>query len=337
VRFVSINVDAADAYKLSATAIVADAREALDALRAELTERSGVEAAGRADHESAASTDGEPAGDADRERAARTGGAPAEVAGRDSLPERMAAWRADLAADVARRAGERLGQGEVLTALQGAVRPGDWVVAAAGWQPGDLLKLLETPPGSFTHVEFGFSCMGHEIPAGLGIRMHEGDGAEVFVVIGDGTYLMAPTELVTSVQDGLKLTVLVLDNGGYQSISRLALGGTGGTVGNEFRARGADGLRPDGEPLAVDYVANARSMGCRAALAETVEELRSALADARSGDVSTVIVCPTEPGRSLLGSGAFWDLGVPEVATDATTRELTAAHLDARRAQRYLG
>lgn len=337
VRFVSINVDAADAYKLSATAIVADAREALDGLRAELAERSGVESAGRADRESAASTDGEPAGEADRDRAARTDGAMTEAADRASVEERMAAWRAELAADVASRPGERLGQGEVLTTLQDTVGPGDWVVAAAGWQPGDLLKLWETPPGSFTHVEFGFSCMGHEIPAGLGIRMHEGDDGEVFVVIGDGTYLMAPTELVTSVQDGLKVTVLVLDNGGYQSISRLALGGTGATVGNEFRARGADGLLPDGAPLAVDYVANARSMGCRAELAETAEELRTALADARATDVSTVIVCPTEPGRSLLSSGAFWDLGVPEVADDATTRELTAAHLDARRAQRYLG
>ncbi len=106
--------------------------------------------------------------------------------------------------------------------LNGETRAGDWVVAAAGWQPGDLLKLWETPEGSATHIEFGFSCMGHEIPAALGIRMHEGPQGEVFVVLGDGSYLMQPTELVTAVQERLKLTVVLIDNGGYGSIDGLA-------------------------------------------------------------------------------------------------------------------
>jgi 3D-(3,5/4)-trihydroxycyclohexane-1,2-dione acylhydrolase (decyclizing) len=171
--------------------------------------------------------------------------------------------------------------------------------------------------------------MGHEIPAGLGIRMHEGPDPEVLVVIGDGTYLMNPTELVTAVQERLKVTVVVLDNGGYQSISRLAVASTGTTIGNEFRTR-------DGDPLEVDYVANAQSMGCDAHFARTREELAAALDAARAGDRATVIVCPTEPGRSLPSAGAFWDLGVPEVAADETTRALTAAHLERRSAQRYL-
>jgi 3D-(3,5/4)-trihydroxycyclohexane-1,2-dione acylhydrolase (decyclizing) len=147
--------------------------------------------------------------------------------------------------------------------------------------------------------------------------MHERDPGEVFVVIGDGTYLMSPTELVTAVEEGLKLTVVVLDNGGYRSIEALG-----------------PGAAPFG--VAVDYVANARSMGCAAALATTADELRDALAGARAGDATTVIVCPTEPARSLLSSGAFWDLGVPEVATDQATRRRTADHLDARAAQRFL-
>ena len=158
----------------------------------------------------------------------------------------------------------------MLRELNAAVRAGDWVVAAAGWQPGDLLKLWETPPGGFTHIEFGFSCMGHEIPAGLGIRMHEGPGPEVLVVIGDGTYLMCPTELVTAAQEGLKLTVVVLDNGGYRSIDGLARSNTGSGVGNERRRRGADGRLPDGDIVPVDFVANARSMGCAAVLAESL-------------------------------------------------------------------
>jgi 3D-(3,5/4)-trihydroxycyclohexane-1,2-dione acylhydrolase (decyclizing) len=201
------------------------------------------------------------------------------------------------------------------------VKAGDWVVAAAGWQPGDLLKLWNAPPGSFTHIEFAFSCMGHEIPAGIGIRMREGDDPEVIVVIGDGTYLMGPTELVTAVEERLKLTVVVLDNAGYRSIAALA---DGAAPGNAFQTP-------------VDYVANARSMGCAAILAATADELRDALAAARGGDATTVIVCPTEPGRSLLSSGAFWDLGVPEVAEDEALSRRTADHLEARAAQRYLG
>jgi 3D-(3,5/4)-trihydroxycyclohexane-1,2-dione acylhydrolase (decyclizing) len=281
VRFIAVNVNAADAHKLSAAPIVADAREALDALREALT---GWTAPG------------------------------------GNIGAAIARWAADLDADVAPVDGERLGQGEVLRTINRSVKAGDWVVAAAGWQPGDLLKLWNAPPGSFTHIEFAFSCMGHEIPAGIGIRMHEGDDPEVIVVIGDGTYLMGPTELVTAVEERLRLTVVVLDNAGYRSIAALA---DGAAPGNSFQTP-------------VDYVANARSMGCAAVLATTADELRDALAAAR-GDSTTVIVCPTEPGRSLLSSGAFWDLGVPEVAEDEAMRRRTADHLEARAAQRYLG
>jgi len=291
VRFVAINVNAADAAKLSATAVVADAREALDALREAL--------AGWTSPPGYCQTVGDAVG----------------------------RWRVELEADLAPRAGEPMGQGEVLRAIERTVEAGDWVVAAAGWQPGDLLKLWETPPGSFTHIEFAFSCMGHEIPAGLGIRMREGPAGEVFVVIGDGTYLMHPTELVTAVQEDLKLTVVILDNGGYQSINGLALGHAGAAAGNELRRRGADGRFPDGERLAVDYVANARSMGCEAVLAETVDALDGALRGARAADATTVIVCPTAPHRALLSGEAFWDLGVPAVAADETTRRLAADHL----------
>jgi 3D-(3,5/4)-trihydroxycyclohexane-1,2-dione acylhydrolase (decyclizing) len=292
VRFIGINVNAADANKLSAHAVVADAREALDALREALM------AAGWA-------------------------------AGDTSFDEARIRWQEDLEADIAPRPGERIGQGEVLRALNRHIEAGDWVVAAAGWQPGDLLKLWETPPGSFTHIEFAYSCMGHEIPAGLGIRLREGAGSEVFVVIGDGTYLMSPTELVTAAQEGLKVTVVVLDNGGYQSISRLARGGAGTSIGNEFRSRG-EGRWPQGEPLTVDYVANARSMGVDAMLASTVDEFAAALTRARAGDATTVIVVPTEPGRSLPRTGAFWDLGVPEAAAESKVLRLTAAHLRQR-------
>jgi 3D-(3,5/4)-trihydroxycyclohexane-1,2-dione acylhydrolase (decyclizing) len=281
VRVVAVNVNAGDAHKLSAVPVVADAREALDALREALVGWSA------------------PAVDVDDARAR---------------------WQADVEADIAPVEHERLGRGEVLQVLNGSVRAGDWVVAAAGWQPGDLLKLWETPTGSFTHIEFAFSCMGHEIPAALGIRLRQGDDGEVVVVIGDGTYLMSPTELATAVKERLKLTVVLLDNGGYRSIDALA---------------GDSGPRSDFQ-APVDYVANARSMGCEAVLAQTSDELRDALAAARAGHATTVVVCPTEPRRALLASGAFWDLGVPEVAADEATRRRMVDHADARAAQRHL-
>jgi 3D-(3,5/4)-trihydroxycyclohexane-1,2-dione acylhydrolase (decyclizing) len=298
VRFVSINVNPSDAAKLSAVPVVADAREGLDALCAEV-------------------------GEIRREEY------------RQELAERKDRWRSDLNHDLAPRLGEAMGQGEVLSVLNEHVQAGDWVVAAAGYQPGDLLKLWEVPAGSHSHIEFGFSCMGHEIPAGLGIRMHNGPEGEVLVVIGDGTFLMNPTELFTAVQEQLKLTVVVLDNGGYQSINHLALANSGSGSGNEFRARTADGRSPDGPLVAVDFPMAARSMGAQAVTAGTPAQLRAALAEARASDHTTVIVCPTAANRPLLGSESFWDLGVPEVTDDRAAAELFETHRVRALSQRH--
>jgi len=301
VRFIGINVNSADAHKLSSVPVVGDAREAIRSLGAAVGD-------GRLADFDARST---------------------------SVTASWTSWRADLADDIAPVSGRPMGQGEVLSTLNDHVSAGDWVVAAAGWQPGDLLKLWDTPSGSFTHIEFGASCMGHEIPAGIGVRLHIGDGNEVFVVIGDGSYLMNPTELFTAVQEGLKITVVLLDNGGYQSINRLAVGNTGRPVGNEFRQRGSSGRFPDGPQVGVDFVANATSMGCRATLAPDVPALRAALEAARTSPDVWVIVCPTDPERSLLPSGSFWDLGVPMVAAEPEVSELSASHLQQSTRQRF--
>jgi 3D-(3,5/4)-trihydroxycyclohexane-1,2-dione acylhydrolase (decyclizing) len=287
VRFVSINVSAADAAKLGATPVVADARRTLEALTDALAN---------------------PAWQAPDAQARR-------------IQRARARWRAAVAADLTPRAGERMGQGEALRVLNDQARAGDWVVAAAGSPPGDILKLWECPDGGFAHVEFGFSCMGHELPAGLGIRMAQPEAGDVLVIVGDGTYLMANTELVTAVEARLRVTVVVFVNGGYQSIHSLQLGATGESLGNEWSVE-------------VDYVANARSLGCAAHLATTPDELRAAIAAARAHDGPTVIACPVEPRRQVLGSGAFWDLGVPRASARAGVRERTAAHLEAARLQR---
>ena len=131
-------------------------------------------------------------------------------------------------------------------------------------------------------------------------------------------------------QESWKVTVVVLDNAAYGSIDALARGKSGVSVGNELVARAGGG------PLPVDYAANAGSFGCRGRRADDGDALAAALAEAREGDVTTVIHCPTAPGRPLLDTGAFWDLGVPEAATSESTRALAQAHLAAReRLQRF--
>ena len=289
VEFIGLNVCSADAYKLGAAPVVSDARLGLEGLL------------------SAVAGGGTP-------EARR---AQAVVASR--------AWRETMADHLA-GAGETLLQAQVYDTLNASVRAGDWVVAAAGYAPGDLLKAWTVAEGSNVHVEFGYSCMAHEIPAALGIRMHEGPAGEVYVVIGDGTYLMGASELVTSLQDNLKLTVVVLDNGGYQSIHGLAKSSMGVSAANEFRARNGDEPLLTGAPLEVDFAANAESFGCAAFRADDAEALEAALESARALDRTAVIVCRTAADRPLPPSGAFWDLGVPEVARDERTAELAAAH-----------
>jgi 3D-(3,5/4)-trihydroxycyclohexane-1,2-dione acylhydrolase (decyclizing) len=155
----------------------------------------------------------------------------------------------------------------------------------------------------------------------------------VIVLIGDGTYLMSPTEILTAVQERLKLTVVVLDNHGYQSISGLAHGNLGQSIGNEFRSRNGSRV-PDGEPLRVDYTANAASLGAAVCDVTSVDELTQALAKARAADGTSVIVCATTNDPPVPWSGAFWDLAVPEVSDDPKTRALAAAIVKGRDQQR---
>jgi 3D-(3,5/4)-trihydroxycyclohexane-1,2-dione acylhydrolase (decyclizing) len=186
----------------------------------------------------------------------------------------------------------------------------------------DVHKLWDAAGSGRCLMEVGFSCMGGEIPAALGVRMANPDAGEVFVVIGDGTYLMAgASELVTARQEGLKLTVLVVENGGYQSIHGLQLARTGRSFGLEFGVE-------------VDYAMNAQSLGCAAYVAESVDELADALAAARAETGPAVIVARVEPRRLLLDSRCWWDVGVAEVSERSETRELAAEHARGRALQR---
>jgi 3D-(3,5/4)-trihydroxycyclohexane-1,2-dione acylhydrolase (decyclizing) len=280
VRFVGINVRPRDAARLGAVPVVGDARAALVALGAAM-----------------------------RETGWRAPGAWAAW-----IAEARDGWREELENDLAPRDGERMSQGQALRALNDGFGPRDRLVVASGTPHVEVHKLWE---GGGVHMEVGFSCMGHEIPAALGVRLAGPDAGEVYAVIGDGTYLMAPTELVTAVQEGLKITVVLFDNHGYQSIHRLQRGHTERSFGLELRRRAPGGLT--GPYVEVDFAGNARSLGCAAFVAGTVPELEAALAAAREEPRPVVIVCPVETHRPLLDSECWWDVGVAG-AEDARAR-----------------
>jgi 3D-(3,5/4)-trihydroxycyclohexane-1,2-dione acylhydrolase (decyclizing) len=222
-----------------------------------------------------------------------------------------------------------MSQAELLGILNEESRPGDTVVAAAGSLPGDVHKLWEVSRAAACHLEFGCSCMGYEIPAGLGVRMAQPSG-EVYIFIGDGTYLMNPTELVTAMQEDLKITVILSENHGYQCIRQLQMGKVGHSFGNEFRERSPETKRLEGDYVKIDFVKNAESMGARAWQVKTLDELRKALREARSEERSSVIVVETEKHHYTPGSGVWWDISSAEVSGDPDTRKLRTEYEEGR-------
>ncbi|MFJ6742597.1 3D-(3,5/4)-trihydroxycyclohexane-1,2-dione acylhydrolase (decyclizing) [Streptomyces sp. NPDC091279] len=278
VRFVNLNIAAFDAHKLAARSLVADARAGLEAL----TE-------GLAGHRVDASYEAEYR--AGKEHWAR-------------IVE--AAYRADDAAVPT--------QTQVLGALDAVVGDDDVVINAAGSLPGDLHKLWRARSRRQYHLEYGFSCMGYEIPAAIGVQQATPD-TPVWALVGDGTYLMMPTEIVTAVQEGLPINLLLIQNHGYASIGGLSESVGGERFGTAYRYRAADGTF-SGAPLPVDLAANAASLGMDVLRAKTVGELREALATARASDrptcvyVETDTATPTSPGAE-----AWWDVPVAEIAS----------------------
>jgi len=302
VRFISINVNGSDAYKLGALPIIADAREALRALLA----------------------------------AAEGSEINPNPAYLQEIAAEKAGWQKKLETEAfVVHPGEGFNQQHALHILNEMAQPGDTVIAAAGGLPGDLHQLWDASGGRACHLEFGYSCMGYEIPAGLGVRMAQPQG-QVYVFVGDGTYLMQPSEVVTSVQEGLKLTVLISDNHGFQIIRRLQMNRVGVSFGNEFRARDPEANRLEGEYLQIDYARNAESMGARAWRVTQPEELRQALREARDETRTCAIVIETEAHRYAPDSEVWWDVAPAEVSnTPATRRARREYEAERDRLQRF--
>ncbi len=285
VRFVSVNVAPVDAAKHAGVGLVADARGALDALRGRLSGWS-VDAAYR-------ERAGELAAEWDRivERAYHLGHGP--------LPA----------------------QSEVIGAVNDLSGPRDVVVCAAGSMPGDLHKLWRTRDPKGYHVEYGYSCMGYEIAGGFGAKLASPD-RDVYVMVGDGSYLMMAQELVTAVQEGVKVIVVLVQNHGFASIGALSEELGVQRFGTRYRFRNPGSGRLDGGVLPVDLAANAESLGVRVLRAKGIDDFRSALEEAKRHEGGPVMVhIETDPLVPAPGSESWWDVPVAEVSRLDSTQQ----------------
>jgi 3D-(3,5/4)-trihydroxycyclohexane-1,2-dione acylhydrolase (decyclizing) len=176
--------------------------------------------------------------------------------------------------------------------------------------------------------------MSYEIPGALGAKLAD-PTREVYVFLGDGTYLMCPAEIVTSVQEGIKIIIVLVDNHGFASIGGLSRSLGQGGFGTSYRLRSKESGQLDGDPLTVDYVANARSLGAHALQAATLAELKDALRTAKTLDRTTVIVVETDPNVGVPGYESWWDVAVAEVSEMESVREARARYEEARKNERY--
>ncbi|KMS68754.1 3D-(3,5/4)-trihydroxycyclohexane-1,2-dione hydrolase [Streptomyces viridochromogenes] len=226
-------------------------------------------------------------------------------------------------------------QPQVLGALDAIVDESDVIINAAGSLPGDLHKLWRARSRDQYHLEYGYSCMGYEVPAAIGVQMAAPD-RPVWALVGDGTYLMMPTEIVTAVQEGIAIKVLLVQNHGYASIGGLSEETGAERFGTAYRHRADDGTFT-GTPLPVDLAANAASLGMRVLRAKTVSDLREALAQARTADTPTCVYVETQTADTVSGAPpaqAWWDVPVAETATRPSAvkaRELYERHVSTRR------
>jgi 3D-(3,5/4)-trihydroxycyclohexane-1,2-dione acylhydrolase (decyclizing) len=298
VRFVNINVAEFDAYKHSAIPLVADARVTLEELDKAL--------------------EGYHIGEAYQA----------------SIAELKATWEAEV---------DRLfhlgntplpAQSEVIGAIWESAGPRDVLVSAAGSHPGDFHKLWRTHTPNTYHLEYGYSCMGYEIPGAMGVKMAD-LSREVYAYVGDGTYLMMPSEILTSVQEGVKLIIVVVDNHGFASIGGLSQSMGSGGFGTHFRCRDEQTGQLDGGYLPVDYAANARSLGALSFNARTLDDFKQALQKARQAERTTVVVVETDREVRVPGYESWWDVVVAETSEIDSVKKARAAYEEACQKERY--
>jgi 3D-(3,5/4)-trihydroxycyclohexane-1,2-dione acylhydrolase (decyclizing) len=297
VRFVNVNVCDFDAFKHAGLPVIGDARVTLQAF------------------------------------AEAVGGFKVEPAYRERAQRFNREWDAEVQRLYDLGHGPLPSQGEVVGAVNAAAAPRDVVVCAAGSLPGDLHKLWRTRDPKGYHLEYGYSCMGYEVAGALGVKMAAPD-REVFAMIGDGSWLMMSQEIVTALQENVKLVVVLIDNGGFGSIGGLSESLGSGGFGTRYRERGEDG-QLSGPRLRVDFAANARSLGAHVIATRTIAELRSALAEARKQERTTVVTIETDRDVRVGGYESWWDVPPAEVSTSEAVQKARRDWEAARKKKRW--
>jgi 3D-(3,5/4)-trihydroxycyclohexane-1,2-dione acylhydrolase (decyclizing) len=295
VRFVNINVAEFDAFKHAALPLTADALQTLEELGGALSSW----------------------------RVPQTY--------QSEIARLRTAWDQEVDRIYARRHGPPLSQGEVVGLLNTTLGPRDIIVNAAGSLPGDLHKLWRTRDPKGYHMDYGYSCMGYEVAGGLGVKMAD-PSREVYVLVGDGSYLMMAQEIVTSLQEKIKLNIVLFDNHGFSSIGGLSRAVGSGGFGTEYRYR-EEGLT--GPVIPIDFAANAASLGAYAVSARTYEQLGTALAEAKKQDRTSVVVIETDYNDRVPGYNSWWDVPIAEVSESQAVREARAAYIEAIKKERY--
>ena len=295
VRFININVAEFDAYKHAALPLTGDARTTIAELQSVLGDYS------------------------------------VEESYRAKIQDFRTRWENEVDRIYGTRQAPPITQGEVIGVVNNFTKASDIMVCAAGRLPGDLHKLWRTrQPGSY-HMEYGFSCMGYEIAGGLGAKMAE-PSREVYILVGDGSYLMMAQEIVTSLQEGFKLNIVLLDNHGFSSIGGLSRACGNEGIGTNYRYR--RGEKYDGEILPVDFAANAESLGAWAVRAHTVEELKAAFVSAQKQPRTTVVVVETSYDDRVPGYESWWDVAIAEVSECDSVKAARQKYEEARKKER---
>jgi 3D-(3,5/4)-trihydroxycyclohexane-1,2-dione acylhydrolase (decyclizing) len=296
VRFININVAEFDAYKHSALPVTADARATLEELSPALA---GYRVS-------------------------------------EGYSQRIDGYRQEWDVEVGRiynlRHGPPISQGEVIGVVNDVSGPRDVVVCAAGSLPGDLHKLWRTRDPKGYHLEYGYSTMGYEIAGGMGIKLADPE-REVYVMVGDGSYLMMAQEIATAVAEGWKLNIIVVDNHGFSSIGGLSQACGTEAFGTKYRHRADGSLNGDVAPI--DFVANAASLGAQATRARTREELRDALVAMRDHEGTTVAVVETDLESRVPGYESWWDVPIAEVSEVEAVRTAREAYEPAKKKERH--
>ena len=298
VRFININVAEFDAYKHNALPLVGDAKATLDELIQML--------------------DGYATDAAYQERAMLFN----------------KSWDAEVHRIYNLEHEPLLSQGEVIGMMNSLSAPEDTVLCAAGSLPGDLHKLWRTRNHKGYHMEYGFSCMGYEIAGGLGVKLANPDG-EVWVMVGDGSFLMMHTEIVTMVQEGIKVNIVLLDNHGYSSIGGLSKSVGSDGFGTKYRYR-TDSGQLDGETLPIDFAKNCESLGAYVIKATSRDAFSKAIEEAKTIKNRPVcIVTEVDRSQRVGGYESWWDVAIPEVSENPAVQDAREEYEEAKKKERH--